>query len=178
MQTTHPLQHHIRKIEHFSYRAGEEEKEQAAINRLCDRCAHLERIGVPVNTITVIWNWPWFETSQPNDPWNNVLVNLCDIFIHRETGEVAIPDNHRTPDDAPTPFTSYRGGARSKRTIPAHQDGHYRAFLAAGYDYANVGQEQHLGLCYATREQMIAFLTKHGITPDRPPFHIAERMAA
>lgn len=187
---THPLRHHITKchegfiywkgihIEHFSFRDPTEEQE--AINHLCIRCAHLEKIGVPVNISTVVWHWSWFASSQQRDPWNNILLSIHSLYVHKKTGEVAIPSNHRHElgSNAPIAYASYLGGTGALQHIAGHPNGEYHAFLAAGFAYANVGQDQHLGLCYATREQMITFLRGHGITPDLPPFGDTRRLAA
>lgn len=53
-----------KEIEHFNPKWAYSKEAMKSAKELKNRCCHLEKLNVSVNTATVIWNWEKYQTNK------------------------------------------------------------------------------------------------------------------
>lgn len=141
-------------VEHFSFGSAlgmddeDLERERAAALKIAARCVHLESIGAPVRSGTVVWHWDWFRDMQANDPLLPLLSLLPGLyerddgylllkFAHAEKAVYWHRDHPATVESFNEEDLEFNVGRYS-----------YHGLERNGYHILRAGQNEHCGACY------------------------------
>lgn len=149
------------------------------------RCLHLENLGVPIDTGSVIWHWDWFRHCPINSIYLPLIRLMPGIYAHGRTeGDAlilracSVPPGRILEPDGSIVFT-YKERAvlwcpdiNHAAVMGIHQDdlgGWYHPLAAIDYHTAWIGQEPSLSTNYSTYHNLAAYFGRnlHGQKPER-----------
>lgn len=153
-------------VEHYSFNGDDRfEQEMAACLDLKARCEHLESIGVRVSCSSAIWKYSWFDGATVDSPylWWFKSPNTAGCYTDEQGRMAWICDFADEPKEYPFTHTATLAIWDGKRLSHAEIEsdtlgGFYHPLRAIGWNTAQMGQAEHNGCIYATREQVEAFL--------------------
>ena len=171
-----------RHVEHYSH--DDAAAEIASAKELTGRCEHLESLGIEVNVGSAVWNWNWFADLTPErfaalPPLvQEVLRRHRDLYEDDDAGERGrfcwLESQEPEPDVYPyntvghfTLITRTPGPEAlpmyERTTFDLLSDGlggFYHPLVQAGWRIAQMGQPKDNGCCYATTEQLLAWINR------------------
>lgn len=158
-------------VEHYSGSLIEDTAAQAAeLAKDKARADHLAALGIPVTLNRVIFFHDWFADLQPGDPYLKLLAHVNHL-IERDNATRDWALFYET-DDGGALVLVCEGGLLHEEVDDSRDfdlDGKqwgYHEYRQRGWRIAQLGQGEKLGVCYATRAQVIAWLQARHISPD------------
>jgi len=161
-----------REVEHISGSA----KDTYDWDKLIQKCEHLEELGVPVHSGTVVWFGPWFDSVAPGARYMDLLRLCPGLWEHgmlepRRSAlvEANCPWRRLQEPSGSVYFTKddiiVEWDGEDLVASIMEPDNRYHALADADIHTAQCGQPYGLGPCYADYSMVSGWLDSHGVTP-------------
>lgn len=153
-------------VEHYDFPYESSNAEQ--VQDLANRCLHIESLSITPSTGTAVWRWDWMKDLTADHPW-------LDFFKHNpglwegDDSLVIVMAEDRLALLSSGNIEFFKGidaflEARGVEYDP--EDVVYHRFKAAGFGTPKAGQDEHLGIVYATLAGVISLLEKYQVPRD------------
>lgn len=135
-----------------------------------ERTDHLEKIGVPVNSRTMVWYSDWYPSYLwAGSPYLWLLKRPCDIYEGNGVLLFIVGREPINKDASLINIKVWTGKNFYKfALIEEWNDNFYHILRNLGYEIADAGQEEYLGVCYSTYEGVVRLLEKYNVPEDEP----------
>jgi hypothetical protein len=161
------------QVEHYNRPTHPEMAPNA--KKLGARCMHLESLGVPVNGSTACWFFSWFEGMPSTETYKEIMSHCPNLYDHKDGTQAAIvlrdvafhydgehwTSHQRILSDDPFHYDEWDW----RNHYPESNDG-VQCLEDGGFLWADCGQPEHCGVCYADYAGVVAWLIKYRTPTD------------
>jgi hypothetical protein len=152
-----------KSVEH--YKDPEDPKQIPSLWEIVKRCQHLEEIGVPVDTCTVIWCSDWYKDMEQDCLYKDFFVSLHDWLIHPE-GQIVIVTSDVNEDFLLYTRQNQDNQDWQKTVFTETSYDLYHQMKKQGFSTIDAGQGEDMGLCYASFQSIMKLIEFHEIPSD------------
>jgi|LakMenEpi03Aug12_release.lakeMendotaPanAssembly.Ray.scaffolds.fasta_scaffold247387_2 hypothetical protein len=150
-----------KSVEHF--KNPEDPKQIPSLWEIVKRCQHLEEIGVPVDTSTVIWCSDWYKDMEKNCPYKDFFLSLYAWFIHPDGQTVIVTDDIKSEG-----FLLYTQQNKEwQKTVFTEESPElHQQMREQGFSNIDAGQGEDMGLCYASFQSIMKLIEFYEVPSD------------